>query len=86
LEAFPCLKLALEAGRLGGTYPAVLCGADEAAVGLFLANRIPFTAIATLIKNILDQHQNIESPDLEAIVRAEEWARTQALILAGGGK
>jgi 1-deoxy-D-xylulose-5-phosphate reductoisomerase len=86
VEAFPCLKLALECGRLGGTYPAVLCGADETAVELFLKRHIPFTGIAQLIENVVSQHHNIEQPDLPSIIEAEQWARQQALALAGGGK
>src|SRR5256714_1928151 len=46
---YPCLDLALQAGLLGGTYPAVLCGADEVAVDLFLQRRIRFTDIPHLI-------------------------------------
>ena len=41
-DVFPCLKLAIEAGKQGGTYPAVLCAADEVAVDLFLKKQAPF--------------------------------------------
>jgi 1-deoxy-D-xylulose-5-phosphate reductoisomerase len=84
LEAFPCLKLAIEAGRRGGTYPAVLCGADEAAVDLFLNHRIPFTGIAKSIETTIDRHKNIENPGVEDIVAAAEWARAEVIKLAGG--
>ena len=84
LAAFPCLKLAIEAGRRGGTYPAVLCGADEAAVELFLNQRIPFTGIAKTIETTIDKHQNIENPGVDEIVAAAEWARAEVLKLAGG--
>jgi len=47
-DTFPCLKLAIEAGEKGGTYPAVLCGADEVAVELFLSQLINFVDIASL--------------------------------------
>ncbi len=86
MAAFPCLKLALEAGRKGGTYPAVLCGADEAAVELFLNHKIPFTGIAKLIEKVLKKHKNIEAPVLGDILGAEEWARALAHDLAGRGK
>ena len=46
LEAFPCLALAYEAGRIGGTAPAWLSGANEVAVEAFLAGRIPWMGIA----------------------------------------
>jgi 1-deoxy-D-xylulose-5-phosphate reductoisomerase len=86
LASFPCLRLALEAGQKGGTYPAVLCGADEIGVELFLNHKIPFTGIARLIEKTLALHECIEKPDLAAILGAEKWARAQALSLAGGGK
>jgi 1-deoxy-D-xylulose-5-phosphate reductoisomerase len=86
IEAFPCLKLALEAGRRGGSYPSVLCGADEAAVELFLNRQIPFTGIARLVETVINRHEPISNPDLEAIVGAEAWARTVVNELAGGGK
>ena len=46
LDAFPCLRLAYEAGRAGGGAPAVLSGANEVAVAAFLDGRIAWTAIA----------------------------------------
>jgi 1-deoxy-D-xylulose-5-phosphate reductoisomerase len=72
---YPCLQLAIEAGRRGGTYPAALCGADEAAVDLFVAGAIPFTAIAELIAGALDAHRDTVDPDLGAILAADEAAR-----------
>ena len=55
LETFACLRLALEAGRAGGTAPCVLNAADEVAVAAFLDGRIPFTAIAAVIERVLEQ-------------------------------
>jgi 1-deoxy-D-xylulose-5-phosphate reductoisomerase len=80
---FPCLRLAVEAGREGGTYPAVLCAADEAAVGLFLAGRLKFTAIARLVEKTLQSHQQTSHPSLEEIMAAEKWGRDKVLALAG---
>ncbi len=84
LDTFPCLKLAIEAGRKGGTYPAVLCGADEVAVELFLAQRIKFTDIANLVEKVLEQHQSIPYPTLDEIMAADTWAREKVLQLATG--
>ncbi|HSW57456.1 MAG TPA: 1-deoxy-D-xylulose-5-phosphate reductoisomerase, partial [Dehalococcoidales bacterium] len=84
MEAFPCLKLALEAGKKGSTYPAVLCGADEAAVELFLNRKIPFTGIPRLIEKVLKKHKKTENPTLENILEAEKWARELAFQLSGG--
>ncbi len=72
---FPCLKLALDAGKQGGTYPAVLCAADEVAVGLFLNKRISFTDIARIAQETLEQHRGIAQPSLEEILVADAWAR-----------
>jgi 1-deoxy-D-xylulose-5-phosphate reductoisomerase len=85
-DTFPCLKLAMEAGRKGGTYPAVLCGADEVAVELFLSRRIKFTDIAKLVEQALEQHKARASPSLEEIIEADTWAREKVRQLAGGGK
>jgi 1-deoxy-D-xylulose-5-phosphate reductoisomerase len=74
-DRFPCLKLAMDAGKSGGTYPAVLCAADEVAVELFLSHRISFTDIAKIVQKTLEQHQNISQPSLEEILAADDWAR-----------
>jgi len=77
MDVFPCLKLAIEAGIKGGTYPAVLSGADEMAVELFLSHRIKFTDIPILVEQALSTHQVINSPTLEEIIEAENWARKE---------
>jgi len=79
---YPCLDLALQAGRQGGTYPAALCAADEVAVDLFLERRVPFTAIPRLIAGVLDAHQPGDDHDLAAILDADTWARAECLRLA----
>jgi len=84
LDTFPCLKLAIEAGRKGGTYPAVLCAADEVAVELFLARRVKFIDIANLVGQALEQHQSIPYPTLDEIIAADAWAREKVLQLATG--
>jgi len=84
MDRFPCLRLAIEAGREGGTFPVVLCAADEAAVGLFLSRRIGFTDIARLVERVLEQHEKIAHPSLEEIIEADARAREAVLKLAGG--
>ena len=79
---YPCLDLALQAARQGGTYPAVLCGADEIAVEMFLNGRIRFTEIPRLIGAALERHAPGDERDLEAIVAADAWAREECLRLA----
>jgi 1-deoxy-D-xylulose-5-phosphate reductoisomerase len=80
---FPCLKLAIDSGIRGGTYPAVLCAADEVAVDLFLEKKIRFAEMAHLIEKVLVKHQNREHPKLEEILAADDWAREQALQAVG---
>jgi len=84
LDTFPCLKLAIEAGRKGGTYPAVLCAADEVAVELFLSQGIKFIDIARLVEQALEEHQAISHPTLEEIMAADNWAREKVIQLVGG--
>ncbi|MFC2059167.1 1-deoxy-D-xylulose-5-phosphate reductoisomerase, partial [Chloroflexota bacterium] len=64
LDRFPCLRLAMEAGERGGTYPAVLSAADDVAVELFLSKSIGFTEIAQLVSKTLEQHKGISHPSL----------------------
>ncbi|MFQ5925673.1 MAG: 1-deoxy-D-xylulose-5-phosphate reductoisomerase [Dehalococcoidia bacterium] len=75
LERFPCLRLALEAGRKKGTYPTVLSAADEVAVELFLQRRIGFLDIAKLVAEALEQHQSTPCPSLQEVLAADAWAR-----------
>ena len=84
-DTFPCLKLAIEAGKKRGTYPPVLCAADEIAVELFLSQRIKFTDIARLVEQTLEQHQSVTCPTLEEIMAADTWARQQIRELVGAG-
>jgi 1-deoxy-D-xylulose-5-phosphate reductoisomerase len=81
---FPCLQLAMEAERQGGTYPAVLCAADEVAVELFLSQRIKFSDIARLVERSLSGHQVIVHPTIEEIIAADDWARKTTKEFAAG--
>jgi 1-deoxy-D-xylulose-5-phosphate reductoisomerase len=81
---FPCLHLAIEAGRQGGTYPAVLSAADEVAVDLFLSQRIGFVDIARLVEQVLERHRKTSRPSVEEIMAADTWARETTLGLIRG--
>jgi 1-deoxy-D-xylulose-5-phosphate reductoisomerase len=81
---FPCLRLAIEAGKKGGTYPAVLCAADEVAVGLFLKEQLRFTDIPVIIEKVLGKHDSVSHPSIDAIKAADTWAREVVLRIAGG--
>ncbi|MDR0952920.1 MAG: 1-deoxy-D-xylulose-5-phosphate reductoisomerase [Elusimicrobiota bacterium] len=79
LNKFPCLCLALDAAKKGGTYPAVLNAADEIAVNAFLAGDILFTDIAKLVHSVLKEHTSQDKPiSLSAAAQADEWAREKA--------
>jgi 1-deoxy-D-xylulose-5-phosphate reductoisomerase len=82
-QRYPCFTTAVEAGRKGQTYPAVLSAADEEAVHLFLTGRIGFNDIASVVAGVLDQHEAIADPTLEAILEVDRWARKQVEILVG---
>jgi 1-deoxy-D-xylulose-5-phosphate reductoisomerase len=85
-DRFPCPKLAIEAGKKGGTYPAVLCAADETAVELFLSKRIKFTDIPHLVRQALDEHQATTHPTLEEILAADSQARENVEKMVGDSR
>src|SRR5438309_8865596 len=72
---YPCLGLAYEAGRRGGTYPTVLNAANELAVARFLDNDLRYPQIAELIDAALQAHDPRPVPTLEQVVEADAWAR-----------
>jgi 1-deoxy-D-xylulose-5-phosphate reductoisomerase len=84
-DRYPCLRLAIEAGRQGGTYPAALCAADEVAVSEFLAGRIGFTDISHVIESTLDRHVSGDDSSLEGVLAADSSARLSALDLVRRG-
>jgi 1-deoxy-D-xylulose-5-phosphate reductoisomerase len=84
MTKFPCLRLAIEAGEKGGTYPAALCAADEVAVDLFLREKMKLTDIPRIIEAVLAKHRGQSHPSLDDIKAADGWARETALKIAGG--
>ena len=82
-DKFPCLGLAYTALERGGTCPAVLNAANEVAVAAFLSGQIAFTDIADINKRVLTAHAAQPVQDLESVLEADGWARTQAKKIAG---
>ncbi|MEW6042312.1 MAG: 1-deoxy-D-xylulose-5-phosphate reductoisomerase, partial [Elusimicrobiota bacterium] len=80
-KRFPCLGLALKAGKAGGTLPAVLNASNEVAVNAFLKGRIKFSDIDDVISKVMSKHRNIISPDLDDIIEVDRWARAEAQLL-----
>lgn len=74
-KRFPALELAYEAGRIGGTMPAVLNAANEEAVYSFLDGQIRFVQIAELVAEVMGRHGVVLEPDLESVLEADAWAR-----------
>ena len=77
-DAFPCLRLAYEAARTGGTAPCVLNAADEVAVQAFLRGEIPFTAIPEVIERALNEVEVREVKHFSDLYAADEAARAVA--------
>ncbi len=77
-QCFPCLGLAYEAIRRGGTTPAVLNAANELAVEAFLQENISFLDIPRTISSVMEQHSTTAASGLEPILRADSWARITA--------
>ena len=77
-KRFPALRLAREAGEQGGTLPGVFNAANEVAVEAFLEERISFPKIWQMVETVMLSHRTDKNPGLEAIVAADQWARSEA--------
>ena len=71
LEKFPCLKLAFEAGKQGGTLPVVMNAANEEAVYAFLDKKISLWDIYEITKKMMESHKNITNPTLDEILETD---------------
>ncbi len=76
-DTFRCLSLAIKAGRDGGTMPAVLNGANEVAVELFLNGKIKFNDISRIVENAMDNHKNVLNPKLDDIIYTDRCVREE---------
>lgn len=72
MDTFYGLKLAIKAGKRGGSLPTVYNAANERTVALFLDNKIKFLEIAELIEKCMDNHKVIDNPSLDEILNAEQ--------------
>src|SRR5437773_4365892 len=81
-EDFPALNLARGAGKIGGTLPAVMNAANEVAVAEFLDRQVSFPTIWKIVEEVMNRHGSVAHPDLDAILRADQWARTEAASFA----
>ncbi|WP_342557493.1 1-deoxy-D-xylulose-5-phosphate reductoisomerase [Lysinibacillus sp. FSL P4-0201] len=74
-ERYPALRLAYEAGRMGGTILTAMNAANEAAVAAFLQGKITFLEIDETIERVMQAHQNIAVPDLQTILHVDSETR-----------
>jgi len=83
-EAFPCLRLAYEVGRIGASLPAVLSAADEVAVEAFLRGEIGFLDIPRLLEETVSAHEPFDIASLEDAVQADAAGREAARAFLSG--
>jgi len=81
-KRFPCLRLACETSKRGGTRPAVLNAANEEAVKMYLAGSLTFTGIPNLIEKVLARHRSVNRYGLEDVLASDAWAREEACRMA----
>lgn len=86
LESFKCLKLAIEAAKLGKLYPAAMNGANEVLVESFLNGEIGFNQIGDFIEEILNKGDFSKKPELDSILETDKIARSMAYDLIKGNK
>lgn len=77
LDRFPCLKLAFQAAKKGGSLPCVMNAANEIAVEAFLNNDLKFSQIYATIRKIMQKHRIVKNPGLEQILYLDSWARQE---------
>ncbi|MBO4541416.1 MAG: 1-deoxy-D-xylulose-5-phosphate reductoisomerase, partial [Bacilli bacterium] len=85
-ERYPAVSLAMEAIRVGGTAPAILNAANEEAIHLFLAGKIPFLSIEPFVSSALNYVTVQKNPSLEDIIDADSCARLFVQRKAEGGE
>ena len=83
LERFPCLRLAYEALRAGGTYPAALNAANEEAVAAFLAGELDFLGIPRTVERVLSAHTPVPADSIDNVLAVDDWARREATSCRG---
>ena len=74
-ERYPCFQMALDVAKRGATWPAALCGADEAAVDSFLGGKIGFLEIVDVIGKAIEGHDAVDDPTPDDVLTAASWAR-----------
>jgi len=78
-KRFRCLQLALAAGKIGKSMPAVLNGANEIGVNAFLEGKIGFLEIPQLIEKTMEKHETFSLNSIEQAIEADQWAKSRAM-------
>jgi len=80
VNKFPCLKLALQAAKKGGSYPTVLNAVDEVCVASFIEGKIKFTDIPKIVEKVLLLHRGqLKPPTISQTVEIDEWAKQKTI-------
>ncbi|HCF50311.1 MAG TPA: 1-deoxy-D-xylulose-5-phosphate reductoisomerase [Syntrophomonas sp.] len=79
--SFPALDLAYQAGKAGGTMPAVMNAANEVAVSAFLAQQLSFMGIVDVVTAVMEKQHQKAASDLETILAADRWARKESEMI-----
>lgn len=82
-DKFPCLKIAMDAAKAGGTYPVTMNGANEMLVSAFLEGRISYLDIPRIIDRIMQEHKVQYDLSLDVILEADKLARQAVLDIIG---
>jgi 1-deoxy-D-xylulose-5-phosphate reductoisomerase len=86
VDTFGCLRLALDAGRAGGTVPCALNASNEVAVAAFLAGQLGFLGIEATVESVLSAHAREELESVEQLEAVDAWARRTATdVIAAAG-
>jgi len=78
-DSFPCLRIAINAIKIGGTAPGVLNGADEAVVASFLDGKIKFGEISSIIEMTILEHSPSKVESIDMVISADQWGRNKAM-------
>lgn len=85
-DFYPCFKIGLDAGKIGGTAPAVMNAANEVAVLAFLDKKIEFLRISEIVDSVVKAHSVEPKPILRDVLNADTWARGKAQELIVGAQ
>ncbi len=77
-DKFEALKIAYEVAEKGGTLGAVMNAANEVAVSAFMAGNITLDGICSVVRRTIDEHRLQQSPTLDDLLDADQWARSEA--------